>query len=78
MLTIKFGPLITAEEAKNKTCPAMTRGPATHFCCADKCAWWMWLEDVRHGTLSHKQFMALMQDYEHAHAKGERLGFCCK
>ena len=78
MLTIRFGPLMTAEEAKTKFCPVMTRTNAHISCCADQCVWWMWVEALRRGMFPHEQEMAIQQEFLEAREAGKRIGFCCK
>ena len=79
MMTIKFGKMLTAEEAKKQFCHLTQPCPDDSFHCgADECMAWMWLENIRKGMVPHEQFMALKEAYERARADGRRLGFCCK
>ena len=80
MLTIKLGPLMTAEEAKEHYCPhTMNCSPSDSYkCMGDLCMAWMWLEELRRGMFSHDQEMAMQQELLEAREAGKRIGFCCK
>ena len=78
MLNIKLGPLMTADEAKTRYCPAMTRADAHVSCGADQCMWWMWLEELRRGMVPHEQDRSILQELLEARETGRRIGFCCK
>ncbi len=77
MMTIKLGPLMTADEAKTRYCPAMTREGHEYTCCADKCMAWMSVSDFPLNMLPSDErdvVMELLADGPIA----ETLGFCCK
>ena len=79
MMTIKFGKMLTAEEAKKQYCHLTMPCPDnTLYCSADECIAWVWLGDLREGMVSHEQYMALRQEALEASRNGRRLGFCCK
>ena len=80
MLAVKFGPLMTAEEAKKRCCPHMMSGSpgASYKCIGDGCMAWMWLEGHLGGIVQDRQFWALKKIYDKSRDEGRRLGFCCK
>lgn len=79
MMIVKFGPMMTADEAKKRFCHLTMPCPDDTFCChADECVAWMWLEDIRNGMVPREQYMALKQEALEASQNGRRLGFCCK
>ena len=79
MLTIKFGKMLTAEEAKKQYCHLTMPCPDDTFSChADECIAWMWLEEVHAGLVSKEEFYSLQETYNKAKREGRRLGFCCK
>lgn len=79
MMILKFGPMMTADEAKKRFCHlTMPCRDDTFFCFADECTAWMWLEDISKGMDLFEQYMALKQEALEAKQNGRRLGFCCK
>ena len=80
MLTVHLGPVMTAEEAKQKYCPYSRSKPYEYaqHCDADQCMAWMWLEDLRRGMLPKRQHQSLFAEYEEGLRTHRRLGFCTK
>ena len=79
MLTIKLGPFMTKEEAKERYCPFVMNAEHSnsYTCLADECMAWMWVYDIPTDACEGNSLSELLDRMEEEGA-ATSWGFCCK